>query len=32
LGAYLLELNLERIRTPVDTHIIVPNFVQWRDK
>jgi UDP-2,3-diacylglucosamine pyrophosphatase LpxH len=32
LGCYVLELNTERIITPIDTHIVVPNFVQWRDK
>jgi hypothetical protein len=32
LGAYLMELNLERILKPVDTFNIVPTFVQWRDK
>jgi hypothetical protein len=32
LGAYLMELNLERVSKPVDSTYIVPTFVQWRDK
>jgi hypothetical protein len=32
LGAYLLQLDLERITKPVDTTLVIPTFVQWRDK
>jgi hypothetical protein len=32
LGAYLMQLDLQRITKPVDTALVIPNFVQWRDK